>query len=91
MEHLLILMKSLWPLTNLAALVTLVSFDRTALSKESCTSFVSFLSSEITVLLLTSSHFFKLTDNPKRTPLREISDLPLKAAMIAILPAFFVN
>lgn len=52
---------------------------------------VSFLSSEILVLLLTSGHFFKLTDNPKRTPLREVSDLPLRVATMAILSAFFIN
>lgn len=54
-------------------------------SKELLTYFVSFCPSEMTILLITSSQVFKLTDNPKTTLLREVSDLPLQIAAIAIL------
>lgn len=53
-------------------------------SKELFTYFESFRPSEMTILLITSSQVFKLTDNPKLTRLREVSDLPLKIAAMAI-------
>lgn len=54
-------------------------------SKELFTYFESFRPSEMTILLITWSQVFKLTDNPKMTRPREVSDLPLKIAAMAIL------